>query len=93
MLGKYFKSIRKHEASELLTQVNKMEWQQDYRIGVGTQCTCGRAFFIYNLRENPEHPTIEPVIREDHIFPIYCPDCEFSFISSDMICPTCNHQY
>lgn len=85
--------IKGGETNMLMMQVGEQEWQQHLGIGIATQCKCGRSFFIHGLEQDLNNPIVEPVLRDGHMLPVYCSKCEYSFISPELTCPRCNHQY
>lgn len=77
----------------LMRKVDSVEWIEDWKLGIGLRCKCGKAFFAYGIQNEESDIQVEPSLREDLLLAWFCNSCRSSFIDQQMICPTCNTQY
>lgn len=77
----------------MLKQESQSAWSKDWGYGVAVGCKCGKAFFVYGLKENQENPVVETKIRDGLLLPWFCKKCGQSFMDTSMKCPTCSTQY
>ena len=87
-----FKKLKGGNWKPLLTNKGADNWVEDPNEGIAVQCKCGKHFFVYDFKANLT-VTAETAMREGQYVATFCQNCRSAFVSSDMVCPGCNHQF
>lgn len=81
-------NVKKGKWHPVFTQVSPTEWMENWELGIGVKCKCEKTFFLYNLADESKID-VQSDLVENIQFAAFCVPCRASFLSPDLICPSC----
>jgi len=77
----------------LMKSVGHNHWQEDWMLGVGVQCKCGKVFSIHGIQEGDPPIKAFQGLKDDLMLALYCEACDSAFMNPGHKCPTCGKQF